>query len=98
MERRNQERKCTSSVIIDETCSSNLGIPKIISFVFPSCLILLFTMRVSLSSVGSLTLELGRKVVLMGVNLSKPFAVDHGKPSDFTLDWRLREIMSTARV
>ena len=34
----------------------------------------------------------------MGVNPSKPFAADHGRPRDLTLDWRLRAVMSTARV
>ena len=91
-------RTRTSSVIIDEICSISLGIPKIISRVLPSCLTSLFTARVSLSPIGSFTSALGRKVVLIGVNPSKPFAADHGKPSDFTLDWRFRAVMSTARV
>ena len=94
----NGRRVRTSSIIIDEICSISLGIPKIISRVLPSCFTLLFTARVSLSPIGSFTSALGRKVVRIGVNPSKPFAADHGKPSDFTLDWRFRAVMSTARV
>ena len=91
-------RTRTSSVIIDEMCSINFEIPKIIFFVLPSCFTSLLTARVSLSPIGSFTSVVGRKVVVIGVNPSKPFAADHGKPSDFTLDWRLRAVMSTARV
>lgn len=34
----------------------------------------------------------------MGVNVSNPFAAAQGKPSFFTLSWRFRAVMSTAKA
>ena len=38
------------------------------------------------------------KTYPIGVNVSKPFAADHGNPCFFTLSWRFLAVMSTAKA
>jgi hypothetical protein len=39
-----------------------------------------------------------RTTYAIGVKVSNPFAADQGKPCFFTLSWRFRAVMSTAKA
>ena len=46
----------------------------------------------------SISLRDLRATYAIGVKVSKPFAADQGKPFFFTLSWRFRAVMSTAKA
>lgn len=66
------------------TCSISWGMPKIISLVLPFCLVLPLVLSQRLTLEGSGMEEAGMNDE-MGVKLSKPFAVDQGRPAFLTL-------------
>ena len=80
-----------------ETCSMSLGMLKIMSFEFPSWRTWSFTLshRRTLCGSGICFFSINW---LTGLNVSNPFAADHGKPAFLTLSCRLRAVMSIARA
>ena len=73
------------------------GIVKIISRVFPSCLTSPLTVNFNCTLVGSAISSVDMNL-LIGQDVSKPLARDHGRPLLFNFDCRPRSVISRAKA